>query len=553
MAIDANAGKPANPSQLVNVPRLIASYYSIKPDPRESTQRVSFGTSGHRGSSYSASFNENHILAITQAICRYREQQGTGGPLFLGMDTHALSEPAFMSALEVLAANHIEVMIDDAGGYTPTPSLSHAILKYNRHRKGGLADGIVITPSHNPPEDGGFKYNPPSGGPADTSATKWIENCANDLLGNHLRDVIRIPFERALRAGTTKRYDYLSNYVNELGSVVDLDTVREAGLKLGVDPLGGAGIAYWPRIAERYGLNLTVVNTSVDPTFRFMTLDWDGKIRMDCSSPYAMASLIALKDRFDVAFACDTDHDRHGVVTRTAGLLNPNHYLAVAIEYLFQNRPQWKKDAAVGKTLVSSSIIDRLVKDLGRRLIEVPVGFKWFVDGLLEGSLGFGGEESAGASFLNREGSAWSTDKDGLILGLLSAEITAKMQKDPGALYKDLTARYGDPVYERIDAPASAEEKAILSKLSPEQVSARELADEKIEAMLTNAPGNGAPIGGLKVVTKNGWFAARPSGTENVYKIYAESFKGEDHLRLIQKEAQKLISRTFETAGAAKA
>lgn len=553
MAIDANAGKPANPSQLVNVPRLIASYYSIKPDPRESTQRVSFGTSGHRGSSYSAGFNENHILAITQAICRYREQQGTGGPLFLGMDTHALSEPAFMSALEVLAANHIEVMIDDAGGYTPTPSLSHAILKYNRHRKGGLADGIVITPSHNPPEDGGFKYNPPSGGPADTSATKWIENCANDLLGNHLRDVIRIPFERALRAGTTKRYDYLSNYVNELGSVVDLDTVREAGLKLGVDPLGGAGIAYWPRIAERYGLNLTVVNTSVDPTFRFMTLDWDGKIRMDCSSPYAMASLIALKDRFDVAFACDTDHDRHGVVTRTAGLLNPNHYLAVAIEYLFQNRPQWKKDAAVGKTLVSSSIIDRLVKDLGRRLIEVPVGFKWFVDGLLEGSLGFGGEESAGASFLNREGSAWSTDKDGLILGLLSAEITAKMQKDPGALYKDLTARYGDPVYERIDAPASAEEKAILSKLSPEQVSARELADEKIEAMLTNAPGNGAPIGGLKVVTKNGWFAARPSGTENVYKIYAESFKGEDHLRLIQKEAQKLISRTFETAGAAKA
>jgi phosphoglucomutase len=553
MAIDANAGKPANPSQLVNVPRLIASYYSIKPDPHESTQRVSFGTSGHRGSSYSASFNENHILAITQAICRYREQQGTRGPLFLGMDTHALSEPAFMSALEVLAANHVDVMIDEAGGYTPTPSLSHAILKYNRHHKSGLADGIVITPSHNPPEDGGFKYNPPSGGPADTNATKWIENCANDLLANHLRDVIRIPFERALRAGTTKRYDYVSNYVNELGSVVDLEAVRDAGLKLGVDPLGGAGIAYWPRIAERSGLNLTVVNTTVDPTFRFMTLDWDGKIRMDCSSPYAMASLIALKDRFDVAFACDTDHDRHGIVTQTAGLLNPNHYLAVAIEYLFQNRPRWKRDAGVGKTLVSSSIIDRIVKDLGRRLFEVPVGFKWFVDGLLDGSLGFGGEESAGASFLNREGGAWSTDKDGLIMGLLSAEITAKSRKDPGALYKDMTAKYGDPVYERIDAPASPEEKAILSKLSPEQVSAKELAGEKIEAMSTNAPGNAAPIGGLKVVTKNGWFAARPSGTENVYKIYAESFLGQDHLRLIQREAQKLISKTFETAGAAKA
>ncbi len=553
MAIHPNAGKPADPSQLVNVPRLIASYYSIKPDPHQATQRVSFGTSGHRGSSYLGSFNEPHILAITQAICRYREQQGTGGPLFLGMDTHALSEPAFMSALEVLAANHIEVMIDDAGGYTPTPSLSHAILKYNRHRKGGLADGIVITPSHNPPEDGGFKYNPPSGGPADTSATKWIENCANDLLSNHLRDVVRIPFERALRAGATKRYDYVSNYVNELGTVLNLDLVREAGLKLGVDPLGGAGVVYWPRIAERYGLNLTVVNQAIDPTFRFMTLDWDGKIRMDCSSPYAMASLIALKDRFDVAFACDTDHDRHGIVTRSAGLLNPNHYLAVAIDYLYQNRPHWKRDAAVGKTLVSSSIIDRLTSDLGRRLVEVPVGFKWFVDGLLDGSLGFGGEESAGASFLNLDGGAWSTDKDGLILGLLSAEITAKNGEDPGERYRELTAKFGDPVYERIDAPATPEEKAILSKLSPEQVSAKELAGEKIEAMLTTAPGNGAPIGGLKVATKNGWFAARPSGTEDVYKIYAESFLGKDHLRRIQQEAQKLISRTFESAGAAKA
>ncbi|MBV8070216.1 MAG: alpha-D-glucose phosphate-specific phosphoglucomutase [Acidobacteriaceae bacterium] len=434
MPIDKNAGKPANPSQLINVPRLIASYYSLKPDPHEVSQRVSFGTSGHRGSSYTASFNENHILAITQAICRYRERQGTTGPLFLGMDTHALSEPAFMSALEVLAAHHIEVMIDEAGGYTPTPSLSHAILKHNRHRKAGLADGIVITPSHNPPEDGGFKYNPPSGGPADTGATKWIENHANELLANHMRDVVRVPFERAVRASSTKRYDYVSHYVNELNSVVNLDVVKQAGLKLAVDPLGGAGVAYWPRIAERFGLNLTVVNTTVDPTFRFMTLDWDGKIRMDCSSPYAMASLIALKDRFDIAFACDTDHDRHGIVTRTGGLLNPNHYLAVAIEYLYQNRPHWKKDAGVGKTLVSSSIIDRVVKDLGRKLVEVPVGFKWFVDGLLDGSLGFGGEESAGASFLRHDCAAWSTDKDGLIMGLLSAEITAITKKDPGAL-----------------------------------------------------------------------------------------------------------------------
>ena len=538
---------------LVNVPRLIASYYTIKPDPHDKTQRVAFGTSGHRGSSFTGGFNENHILAITEAICRYRKEQGTTGPLFLAMDTHALSEPAFMSALEVLAANSVEVMIDEAGGYTPTPSLSHAILKYNRGRKDGLADGVVITPSHNPPDDGGFKYNPPSGGPADTDATKWIENHANDLMADHLKGVTRISFERALRAATTKRYDYVSNFVNDLASVVDLESVANSGLRLGVDPLGGAGVAYWPRIAERYKLNLTVVNAAVDPTFRFMTLDWDGKIRMDCSSPYAMAGLIALKDRFDVAFACDTDHDRHGVVTPSAGLLNPNHYLAVAIDYLFRNRPHWKQHAGVGKTLVSSSIIDRLAADLGRRLMEVPVGFKWFVDGLLDGSLGFGGEESAGASFLRHDGRPWSTDKDGLILGLLSAEITAKSGKEPGQRYRELTTKYGDPVYERIDAPATPEEKAILSKLSPEQVSAKELAGEKIEAMLTKAPGNGAPIGGLKVATKNGWFAARPSGTENVYKIYAESFLGQDHLRRIQKEAQKLISQTFERAGAAKA
>jgi phosphoglucomutase len=550
MAINPTAGKPADPQTLVNLPRLITSYYALKPDPAEKTQRVAFGTSGHRGSAFYAAFNENHILAITQAICRYRKEQNTTGPLFLGMDTHALSEPALVSALEVLAANEIEVMIDQDNGYTPTPALSHAILTYNRGRKDGLSDGIVITPSHNPPEDGGFKYNPPSGGPADTSATKWIENEANSYLANGLKEVRRIPYTQALKAGTTHKYDYISNYVDQLNSVVDLETVAASGLKLGVDPLGGAGVAYWPRIAERYRLNLQVVNTTVDATFRFMTLDWDGKIRMDCSSPYAMASLIALKDRFDVAFACDTDHDRHGIVTPTAGLLNPNHYLAVAIDYLFQNRPQWKHDAAVGKTLVSSSMIDRVAASLKRKLVEVPVGFKFFVDGLLDGTMGFGGEESAGASFLSRDGSAWSTDKDGLIMGLLSAEITAKAKIDPGQYYRNLTTKFGDPVYERIDAPASPEEKAILSKLSPEQVSAKELAGDPIEAMLTTAPGNNAPLGGLKVVTKNGWFAARPSGTENVYKIYAESFLGKDHLQRIQKEAQALISKTFEGAAA---
>ena len=553
MAIDPRAGKPADPSLLVNVPRLITSYYSLKPDPSERTQRVAFGTSGHRGSSFSSGFNEDHILAITQAICRYRHQQGTTGPLFLAMDTHALSEPAFVSALEVLAANNVDVMIDQDGGYTPTPSLSHAILVYNRGRKENLADGIVITPSHNPPEDGGFKYNPPSGGPADTSATKWIENFANDLLAAGLKDIARIPYERALKANTTHQYDYVSGYIDDLWRVVDLEAIAAAGLNLGVDPLGGAGVAYWPRIAERYRLKLSVVNTTVDQTFRFMTVDWDGKIRMDSSSPYAMAGLIALKDRFDVAFACDTDHDRHGIVTRSAGLLNPNHYLAVAIDYLFRNRTQWRREAGVGKTLVSSSMIDRVAADLGRPLVEVPVGFKWFVDGLLDGSLGFGGEESAGASFLQTDGGAWSTDKDGLILGLLSAEITAKTGSDPGERYRQLTTKFGDPVYERIDAPASPDEKAILQTLSPQQVAAEQLAGEKIELMLTRAPANGAPLGGLKVVTKNGWFAARPSGTENVYKIYAESFLGKEHLRRIQKEAQALIAGTFRIAAAVKA
>jgi phosphoglucomutase len=551
MSTDPRAGKPAEPSMLVNVPRLITSYYSLRPDTGAKAQRVAFGTSGHRGSSSNSSFNEDHILAITQAICEYRRQEGTTGPLFLGMDTHALSEPAFASALEVLAANGVTVMIDQELGYTPTPALSHAILVYNHDKTSGVADGIVITPSHNPPEDGGFKYNPPSGGPADTAATKWIEEHANSLIAEGLKGVKRIPFERALKAGTTRKYDYVGGYVGELGQVIDFDAIASARLRLGVDPLGGAGVAYWPRIAERYKLNLEVLNTSVDPTFRFMTLDWDGKIRMDCSSPYAMAGLIALKDRFDVAFACDTDHDRHGVVTRRAGLLNPNHYLAVAINYLFGHREGWPSKAAIGKTLVSSSIIDRVAAGIGKKLVEVPVGFKWFVDGLLDGSFGFGGEESAGASFLSRDGRAWSTDKDGLIMGLLAAEITAKTGSDPGQHYEQLTNKFGAPIYQRIDAPASPEQKAVLQKLSPDQLKATELAGEEIEATLTRAPGNNAPIGGLKVVTKNGWFAARPSGTENVYKIYAESFLGEEHLKRIQREAQELISSTFAAAASA--
>jgi phosphoglucomutase len=527
---------------LVNVPRLITAYYTERPDPAVGSQRVSFGTSGHRGSSLNSSFNESHILAITQAICEYRAQSGTDGPLFLAKDTHALSEPAFATALEVLANNGVEVRIDADLGYTPTPALSHAILTWNRGREQHLADGIVITPSHNPPEDGGFKYNPPTGGPADTNATKWIENRANEMLGGALNDIRRCVYGKALTAPSTSRYDYVTAYVNDLGAVVDLEAVRHARLRLGADPLGGAGVAYWARIAERYGLDVSVQHTNVDPTFRFMSVDWDGKIRMDCSSPYAMAGLIAMKDKFDLSFACDTDHDRHGIVTRSSGLLNPNHYLAAAISYLFANRAQWRADAGVGKTLVSSSIIDRVAESLGRRLFEVPVGFKWFVDGLLDGSLGFGGEESAGASFLRRDGTVWTTDKDGIIMCLLAAEMQARTGKDAGEIYRGLTDRFGAPVYERIDAPATPEQKAKLSKLSPDQVKARELAGDPITAMLTTAPGNGAPIGGLKVVTARGWFAARPSGTENVYKLYAESFAGEEHLRRIQHEAREAVA-----------
>jgi len=527
---------------LVNVPRLITAYYTEKPDPGVAVQRVSFGTSGHRGSAFETSFNENHILAITQAIVEFREAEGTGGPLFVAKDTHALSEPAFATALEVLAANGVTAMVDCELGYTPTPALSHAILTYNRGRKDGLADGIVITPSHNPPEDGGFKYNPPNGGPAGTEATQRIQDRANQILAGGLGIVRRIPYKRALAAATTHKHDYVSAYVNDLEAVVDLEAVRAAKLSLCADPLGGAGVAYWGRIAERYGLTMAVEHDWADPTFRFMRLDWDGKIRMDCSSPYAMAGLIALKDKFDVAFACDTDHDRHGVVTRSAGLLNPNHYLAAAISYLFTNRPGWSQSAGVGKTLVSSSIIDRVAQHLGRRLVEVPVGFKWFVDGLVDGSLGFGGEESAGASFLRRDGTVWTTDKDGLIMGLLAAEMLARTGRDPGEIYRGLTEQFGAPVYERIDAPATPEQKARLAKLSPEQLPAREFAGDPIEAVLTKAPGNGAPIGGLKVITRRGWFAARPSGTEDVYKIYAESFAGEEHLREIQRAARDLVA-----------
>ena len=543
------AGKPAPASMLVNISRLVTAYYTERPDPTVREQRVAFGTSGHRGSAFKRAFNEAHILAMSQAICLYRKQQHIDGPLFLGMDTHALSEPAFASALEVLAANGVEVMIDHAAGYTPTPVISHAILTYNRNRKTGLADGIVITPSHNPPEDGGFKYNPPHGGPADTHVTKWIEEQANTLLADNLRGVCRIPYEQAHAAPTTHRHNYIGAYVSDLGAVVDMGAIRDARLHLGVDPLGGAGVAYWGPIAEQYGVNVTVVNEAVDPTYRFMTVDWDGKIRMDCSSPYAMAGLITLKDRFDIAFANDTDADRHGIVTRSTGLLNPNHYLAVAISYLFTHRGGWRPDAAVGKTVVSSSMIDRVAARLGRRLVEVPVGFKWFVDGLLDGALGFGGEESAGASFLRHDGTVWTTDKDGIILALLAAEMIAKTGRDPGELYRDLTHEFGDPVYERIDAPATPEQKTLLQKFSPEQIQDSELAGEKIEAMLTSAPGNGAAIGGLKVVTDSGWFAARPSGTEAVYKIYAESFRGEKHLRQIQEEAQALIAKAFAATG----
>ena len=541
MKISPLAGKPAESGRLVNVPRLITAYYTEVPDYSVPEQRVAFGTSGHRGSAFKNTFNEWHILAITQAICLYRKLHKITGPLFLGMDTHALSVPAMASALEVLAGNGVDVMIAEGDEYTPTPVISHAILTYNRGRKAGLADGIIITPSHNPPRDGGFKYNPPNGGPADTSVTGWIEAKANELLEARLESVKRIPFERALRASTTHRHDYLNTYVDDLGNVIDMDVIRGANISLGVDPLGGAGVHYWKPIAERYGLNLTVVNEAVDPTFRFMTVDWDGQIRMDPSSPYAMQRLIQMKNRFDLAFACDTDHDRHGIVTKSAGLLPPNHYLSVAISYLFDNRPKWRSDAAVGKTVVSTQMIDRITARLGRKLYEVPVGFKWFVDGLLDGSLGFAGEESAGASFVRRDGSVWTTDKDGFVPCLLAAEITARMGRDPGEIYGNLTRKFGDPVYDRVEAPATPEQKEMLAKLSAPQVRSTDLAGEKVQTILTHAPGNGASIGGLKVVAENGWFAARPSGTENIYKIYAESFRGADHLRRILEEAQTIV------------
>lgn len=545
MSVDPRAGRPADPAALVNVPRLITAYYSLRPDPAIPAQRVAFGTSGHRGSAFKSCFNEAHILAITQAICQYRKEQRTTGPLFLGMDTHALSEPALATALEVLAANGVTVKVDRDSGYTPTPVISHAILAHNRGRTGGLADGIVVTPSHNPPEDGGFKYNPPHGGPADTAVTKWIEDRANALLADDLRGVARIPYERASRTETTQRHDYAGAYVADLAQVVDMEAIRAARIKLGADPLGGAGVRYWGPIAERYGLDITLVNPLVDPTFGFMPLDWDGKIRMDCSSPHAMAKLIALRDRFDVAFGNDADHDRHGIVTRSAGLMNPNHFLAVSVSYLFTHRPGWRPDAAVGKTVVSSSLIDRVAAKIGRKLVEVPVGFKWFVQGLLDGSMGFGGEESAGASFLRKDGTVWTTDKDGIVMDLLAAEMMATTGRDPGELYRELTRELGEPTYERIDAPATSAQKAILLKLSPEQVPAKELAGRKITGKLTHAPGNGAAIGGLKVITDAGWFAARPSGTEDVYKLYAESFQGIEHLRRIQQEAKALIGRVF--------
>lgn len=548
MKLSPFAGRPAEPSMLVNVPKLITAYYTETPDPSIPEQRISFGTSGHRGSAFQKAFNEWHILAISQAICLYRRHQKIDGPLFLGMDTHALSVPAFASALEVLASNGVDVMIAEEDEYTPTPVVSHAILTYNRGRKTGLADGVVITPSHNPPHDGGFKYNPPNGGPAERDVTDWIEAKANELIENGLRGVKRIPFEKALRASTTHRHDYLNAYISDLGKVVDMDAIRGAKISLGVDPLGGAGVHYWKPMAERYKLNLTVTNEAVDPTFRFMTVDWDGQIRMDPSSPYAMQRLIGLKDRFDIAFGCDTDHDRHGVVTRSAGLLPPNHYLAVAIFYLFQHRPKWRTDAAVGKTVVSSQMIDRATAKLGRKLYEVPVGFKWFVDGLLDGSLGFGGEESAGASFVRLDGTVWTTDKDGIVPALLSAEITARMGRDPGELYRELTREFGAPVYERVDAPATPEEKEALGKLSPDRVRFTDLAGDKIQTLLTHAPGNGAPIGGIKVIAKSGWFAARPSGTENIYKIYAESFRGEDHLQRILEEAQTIVNEALKAA-----
>ncbi|HTZ40311.1 MAG TPA: phosphoglucomutase (alpha-D-glucose-1,6-bisphosphate-dependent) [Syntrophales bacterium] len=549
MAIHELAGKPAPKSILVNIPRLVTAYYTDHPDANCPAERVSFGTSGHRGSSFMKSFNEDHILAISQAICDYRTLRGTSGPLFVGMDTHALSEPSFATTLEVLAANSVDVMVQAGRGYTPTPVISHAILTYNRGRQSGLADGIVITPSHNPPGDGGFKYNPPEGGPADIEATTWIETRANEYLRMKLKGLKRVGFARALKAATTHEHDYIRPYVEDLTHVLDMEAIRASGIRIAVDPMGGSSLPFWNPVAKRYGINLDVVNRDVDPAFGFMTVDKDGNIRMDCSSPYAMARLIGLRDRYDIAFGNDPDSDRHGIVTRSAGLMNPNHYLAVAIGYLFQNRPGWRRDAAVGKTLVSSSLIDRVAAHLGRKLTEVPVGFKWFVDGLLDGSCGFGGEESAGASFLRMDGTVWTTDKDGLIMGLLAAEITAKTGKDPGEHYADLAARFGNPLYERMDVPASSEQKLVLEKLSPERIGASELAGETITAMFTEAPGNGMPIGGLKVVTRDGWFAARPSGTENIYKVYTESFKDRAHLARIQEEARAIIADVFRKAG----
>jgi phosphoglucomutase len=551
MEISKLAGKPADPSLLINVPRLVTAYYTGRPDPSVPAQRVVFGTSGHRGSALDNAFNEAHILAITQAICLYRKQQSIDGPLYIGIDTHALSEPAFASALEVLAANGVDVMVDANNGYTPTPVISHAILTYNRGRKRGLADGIVITPSHNPPRFGGFKYDPPEGGPADTHVTEWIERQANTFIADDLRGVARLSFERARSASTVHPYQYLDSYVRDLPAVVDLEAIRASKVHIGVDPLGGASVAYWDAIGDRYGLNLEVVNHVIDPTFSFMTVDWDGQIRMDPSSVYAMARMVGLKERFDVAFASDTDADRHGVVSRSHGLLDPNHYLSVAISYLFANRPQWSQSVAVGKTLVSSSMIDRVVNKLGRRLFEVPVGFKWFVEGLVGGSIGFCGEESSGATFLRRDGTVWTTDKDGLVPNLLAAEITARTGKDPGEHYQELILEFGTPYYTRIDAPATLEQKARLEKLSPDAVAASTLAGDPITAKLTKAPGNNAPIGGLKVVADDGWFAARPSGTEDIYKIYAESFKDQAHLDAIVSEAQEIVNdalKSFDSA-----
>jgi phosphoglucomutase len=548
MPVHELAGKPVPSHMLVNIPRLISAYYTDHPDPADPEQQVAFGTSGHRGSSFKRSFNEVHILAISQAICEHRSAQGISGPLFMGMDTHALSEPAFITALEVLGGNGIEVRIQQGRGYTPTPVVSHAILTYNRGRTSGMADGIVITPSHNPPQDGGFKYNPPEGGPAESAVTRWIENRANAIISEGER-VRRVSVSRAISSGVVREHDFVRPYVDDLGTILDMEAIAGARLSIGVDPLGGAGIGFWDPIAERYGLNIEVVNRTVDPTFSFMRVDRDGKVRMDCSSRFAMSNLIGLKDRFDIAFGNDPDNDRHGIVTRSGGLVPPNHYLAAAVWYLFQNRPGWREDAAVGKTLVSSSIIDRIAAHLGRRLCEVPVGFKWFVEGLLDGSYGFGGEESAGASFLRKDGTVWTTDKDGLIMDLLSAEITARLGKDPAQLYLELTGRFGAPVYERIEAPATFEQKKLLEGLSPENVRAEELAGERITARLTRAPGNDKPIGGLKVVAENGWFAARPSGTEDLYKIYAESFLGMDHLHRIQEEAVAMVGQTFRSAG----